>query len=145
MIKAVCFDAFGTICYYSMGRIILFDETAHVFEMLRERGYKIGVISNISRVFAGFLERALPFKPDSFSAPYLSGNPKPHKSAFLYAANELELQPNEILMIGDSYNNDYLGAKNVGMDALYLDAYDDKRTIESITNIKELLDHDFLV
>ncbi len=145
MIKAVCFDAFGTICYVSLGRIVMFDETKEVFEMLKNRGLKVGVISNINRLYGGFLYNALPFKPDCFSVPYLSGGDKPDVLAFEYAAKELGLKPEEILMIGDCYRNDYQGAKNAGMQALFLDVRGENRTIESIANIKEVLDHEYLV
>ncbi len=145
MIKAVCFDAFGTICYFSMGRIVMFDETALVFAELKKKGYKVGIISNINRLYGGFLLKSLPFKPDCFSVPYLSKAVKPKAGAFLYAAEELKLEPQQILMIGDSYKNDYIGAKNIGMNALFLDVNKENKTIEAIENIKEVLNNELFI
>ncbi len=145
MIKAICFDAFGTICDFSMGGIVVYDETTDIFNTLRKNGYKVGIISNINRMFGEILIKKLPFSPDCFSAPYLSGSHKPDIGAFAYAANELNLPASEILMIGDSFNNDYMGAKNAGMSALFLDTRGTDKTIESITNINEVINHDYLV
>lgn len=145
MIRAVCFDAFGTICYFSLGRIILYDETPEVFNALKAQGYKVGVISNINKIYGNTLLKQLPFEPDCVSFPYLSGAVKPEPEAFAFACRKLGLEPAEILMVGDSYNNDYIGAREFGMNALYLDTRGYNKTIEAITNIKEVIDHEFLV
>ncbi|MGQ4892648.1 MAG: HAD-IA family hydrolase [Candidatus Njordarchaeia archaeon] len=45
---------------------------------------------------------------------------KPAKEMFLEALNRLNLDINEVLMIGDTFHRDILGAVRLGMDALFL-------------------------
>ena len=145
MIKAICFDAFGTICYYNMSGIHLFPETADVLENLKNKGLKLGIISNISKLYAGFLVKKIPFEMDCVSFPQYSGTVKPNAIAFHYACSKLELKPQEVLMVGDSYNNDYMGAKNAGLKALFLDTKCCNKTHESISTLKEVTDYELFI
>ena len=44
---------------------------------------------------------------------------KPSKKYFEYVIQDLECNPNQCLMIGDSLTNDIIGAKAVGMDVCF--------------------------
>jgi len=49
------------------------------------------------------------------------GYRKPHISIFTDTINKLLADPREVLYIGDSFNEDYLGAKNAGLKAVLID------------------------
>jgi putative hydrolase of the HAD superfamily len=49
------------------------------------------------------------------------GRPKPHPSIFMSALERLDCTASATLFVGDSYTADYLGAKEVGMQALLID------------------------
>ncbi|EHJ09099.1 HAD family hydrolase [Staphylococcus simiae] len=48
------------------------------------------------------------------------GYEKPNPQAFLYVTSKLNVDPRDCLFIGDSFNNDILGALNVNMSAIWL-------------------------
>lgn len=51
------------------------------------------------------------------------GRMKPYSDLFIVAAQRLDLQPQQILHIGDSHRADVLGALNAGCQAAWLDHY----------------------
>ena len=51
------------------------------------------------------------------------GRPKPHPSIFVSALERLDCAASATLFVGDSYTADYLGAKEVGMQALLIDPH----------------------
>ncbi|HUS34324.1 MAG TPA: HAD hydrolase-like protein, partial [Verrucomicrobiae bacterium] len=54
-------------------------------------------------------------------------------------AAALNLPPNEILHIGDSHREDYLGARHAGFHALHLDR--DGETPGAVTSLMDLISH----
>ena len=48
------------------------------------------------------------------------GYEKPNPQAFLYVTSKLNVDPKNCLFIGDSFNNDILGALNVNMHTIWL-------------------------
>lgn len=66
-------------------------------------------------------ERVSAFLPYTYKT-YISekmGCIKPSKKYFEYVIQDLECNPNQCLMIGDSLTNDIIGAKAVGMDVCF--------------------------
>ncbi len=61
---------------------------------------------------------------DKYNIPIITseevGAEKPNKIMFDYALKSLNLKKNEVVMIGDNYNKDILGAINYGIDAIWL-------------------------
>ncbi len=75
---------------------------------------------------------------------------KPTEEYYNHVLDELRCEPGECLMIGDSIQNDIIGAKKVGMDVCYYN-YKKKEVaadvkcdfiINSINELKKLLLHD---
>jgi 2-haloalkanoic acid dehalogenase type II len=86
---------------------------------LRRRGYKLGLVSNLSAV------HKQPLKQwgllDHFDAVVLScdvGLMKPDPRIYQEVCARLDVDPSAALMIGDSPRNDVQGARSVGMRAL---------------------------
>ena len=85
---------------------------------LRESGFKLGVLSDFpvqnKLKFLGLEDWDCSFTSEKTN--YL----KPHPEPFLELARRLELEPGEILYVGNSYDKDVLGAKAVGMKTAHL-------------------------
>ncbi|MEC3906900.1 YjjG family noncanonical pyrimidine nucleotidase [Tamlana sp. 2201CG12-4] len=72
------------------------------------------------------------------------GVKKPNSKIFNYALKQANAQTDKSLMIGDSYEADILGAKNVGMEVIFFDIKgtkidDDIIQINSLSRLKKYL------
>ena len=98
-----------------------YPEALRALRDLRSAGYKTGVISNFSHRLPRILR-------DTGLAPYLdtvtysfeAGAEKPHPRIFHAALARANVPPERVLMVGDSYESDYLGARSAGFHALLL-------------------------
>lgn len=102
--------------------------------------FKLGVISNsMSQVPKIFLEQNSLIK--YFDAVAISGAigfRKPNPKIFNYALEKLNVKPNEAIHVGDSLEEDIIGAKNVGMKAIWI-------CEEKSTDRKSITQPDFIV
>lgn len=64
---------------------------------------------------------------------------KPRKEIFELALNSLNLMPNEVVHIGDSFSSDYIGASNFGIKALWLNRVD-KPIQDNVVCVSSLID-----
>ena len=100
----------------------VFPEVPAVLKQLS--GVAMGIVSNTTNpVFMKDFELEGSGLKEYFDfAIYSSGFPfrKPHPSIFQLAINRFEVQPGEILFVGDSLANDILGAHEVGMKTAWL-------------------------
>jgi len=74
-----------------------------------------------------------------------AGREKPHPYMFLSALNKLNLKPNEVCMIGDSYKKDIAGASSSGIQSIWLNTESqqenyDKNLVTEIKEFKEILE-----
>jgi HAD superfamily hydrolase (TIGR01662 family) len=98
----------------------LYEDTAPVLRDLRERGIKIGLVSNSARDVRAFAEHhALPI--DAGISSFHHGKTKPHASIFRAVLELLDVAPQEALMVGDTVEDDVEGARAIGMQAVLLD------------------------
>jgi HAD superfamily hydrolase (TIGR01549 family) len=94
------------------------------------REYAIAVISNSDGKIAGVLRYcgiADCFRCITDSG--IVGSEKPHPAIFQAALREMQAQPAESLYVGDVYSIDFVGARNIGMEAVLFDvagAYRDR-------------------
>jgi HAD superfamily hydrolase (TIGR01549 family) len=84
--------------------------------------FKLGVISNsMSQVSKNFLEQNNLTKYfDAIAISGALGFRKPNPKIFNYVLEELSAEPNEVIHVGDSFEEDVIGAKNVGMKAVWI-------------------------
>jgi HAD superfamily hydrolase (TIGR01509 family) len=74
-----------------------------------------------------------------------AGREKPHPYMFMLALHKLDLRPNEVCMIGDSFKKDILGATGLGIESIWfnhedkLEKYNDN-LIKQVKNFKEILE-----
>jgi putative hydrolase of the HAD superfamily len=98
----------------------LLDAGAVLAELSR-RGFAVGLASNFDgrlRAVAAGLPELRPIGPVIVSAEV--GWRKPAKEFFDAVVQAFDCAPNEVLLIGDDYQNDYVGAKAAGLRAVLL-------------------------
>lgn len=104
-----------------MGSMCLFPEAPRTLQTLRGHGLKIAVVSNLAKPYGAPFLKLLPFEPDVRAFSYEVGARKPEASIYRYAWEELDCAPEELLMIGDSLQNDCQAPRALGLHALWLD------------------------
>ena len=98
----------------------IFEDVLPTFALLRERGLKIGLVSNTGRDLQKFVEHhGLVVDAAVGSGAY--GKTKPHPTIFRYALEQLGVAADEAVMVGDSLDDDVEGARAVGMRAFLID------------------------
>lgn len=102
----------------SSSKVFMEECTMQVYKTLSEK-YKLVLATNgIDRIQR---ERIQAFLPYTYKT-YISENMntiKPAKEFFRYIIEELECEPAQCLMVGDSMSNDMVGALDAGMDVCY--------------------------
>ncbi len=111
-------------------------------QALRERGYRLGLISNFEPWLEDLLRRL--GLADFFSIMVISGREgveKPHPRIFRIALERLGAPPGACLHVGDSPESDYRGAREAGMRAVLLDRWGRHPSFpgERISDLRELL------
>ena len=105
----------------------LVPEAKQMLENLRAKGYRLFAASNsFGHLQRSRLEQAGIL--DYFEDTYISmdiGYDKPDIRFYQSALKRCGLEPQEVLMIGDSMTTDVLGAQAAGMDALFFDRQKD--------------------
>ncbi|GJL80184.1 MAG: HAD family hydrolase [Nitrospinaceae bacterium] len=102
----------------------LFPDVLSTLQGLQSAGMRMGIISNTTNPpFMKDRERKqmgvdsfFEFSIYSSDVPYR----KPHPSIFGLAVSYLQLEPQEILFVGDSPANDIAGARNSGMQTAWI-------------------------
>jgi putative hydrolase of the HAD superfamily len=119
----------------------------HTFELLdylQERRYQMHIITN------GFTETQHKKLERSGLRPYFQklfiseeiGVSKPHKRFFEYAIKSTNARKKESLVIGDSLENDVKGARNFGLDHIYLNPRQishNEAIFKEISSLEELI------
>lgn len=100
----------------------VFPDVIPALSILKETGYKMGVISNWDWRLPELLDNMnlgdfFEVKISSSSA----GFPKPRREVFLHALDKIGSAPENTVYIGDTYDSDILGALNAGLKAIFLD------------------------
>jgi HAD superfamily hydrolase (TIGR01549 family) len=98
----------------------LYEDALPVLDELRRHGIRIGLISNGQRDLDEFtVHHALDV--DAVVGSKAHGRIKPHASIFVAALELLGVAPAEVVMVGDSYEDDIEGALALGIRAILLD------------------------
>lgn len=122
----------------------LFDDAVDVVHEIRNRGYRTGLLSNwddrLPDLLAGLGLLGL---LDPAVVSFRVGVEKPHARIFETALAEAGVEPHVALMVGDDWEADVLGARAVGMQALYVERYGhaapDGQGVRHLGEILELL------
>lgn len=98
----------------------LFPEVAETLARLKKSGMKWGIISNLAPPYAQRLLDLLPIAPDACIWSFNVGYRKPEKAIYDCACTALDLTASDILIVGDSYENDFNAPRQFGMQAKFL-------------------------
>ncbi len=122
----------------------LFDDTVPVLESLRQKGFRLAMVSNWDHRLESIV-KGLGIM-GYFDAIYSSsgvGVAKPGAQIFETALKGLQARAEETVHVGDSLEDDYHGARNAGLEAVLLNrpgkAYNDVRYIHSLHDLLSLL------
>jgi putative hydrolase of the HAD superfamily len=98
----------------------LYEDALPTLEVLRGHGLAIGLVTNGQRDLDEFVaHHALAVEAAVGSKAH--GRIKPDPSIFTAALQALDAAPDEVAMVGDSYEDDIEGARAVGIRAILLD------------------------
>ena len=123
---------------------IAFEDTVAVLEEMKQKGYLVGVISNLRRDMDQLCS-------DLGLAPYLDfcitsaevGVEKPDPAIFVAALARAGVGPGEAVHVGDQPRSDLVGAKGAGLHAVLLDRggwHEDVDNCVRIAQLTELSD-----
>lgn len=98
-----------------------YPETVRALKAVRAAGCRTGVISNFSHRLPRILEDlGLAAHLDTVTYSFEAGAEKPHPQIFRTALARAGAAPQDGLMVGDSFEADYLGARQAGLHAVLL-------------------------
>jgi HAD superfamily hydrolase (TIGR01549 family) len=118
----------------------LYPDVLQVLRELRDNGFRLGIASNLAAPYAEPLIRLLPFTLDVCAWSFKLGRLKPDSYVFDWICESLNVPPQRVLMIGDTFSADYTGATAIGMQAVHLDRRGiSTLPIPTIRTLKELL------
>jgi HAD superfamily hydrolase (TIGR01549 family) len=98
----------------------LFDDVPPVLDDLRQRGLKLGIVSNTGRDVDEFL-RHHNLRFDAALSSRVHGKVKPHPTIFQAVLDRLGVAAERAAMVGDSPEDDLEGARALGMTAFLVD------------------------
>ena len=116
----------------------LYDDALPALAAVRERGLKIGLLSNSARDLDAFVVHH-GLSVDAVLTSGSHGKTKPHETIFRRMLELLEVAPEEAVMIGDTVEDDIEGAVAVGMRAVLVDRDGRYPETESLANLRDLL------
>jgi putative hydrolase of the HAD superfamily len=124
--------------------VSVFPETHFVLSELKRKGYELGIISNntdeiIDRM--RILNLTEYFGTITYSQE--AGSEKPNPATFKLALSRTGKHPSECLHVGDSFEEDVVGAINSGIQPILLDRQNQppKPGIPIIHNLSDVLNH----
>ena len=116
--------ALGMITYHNVkfALLRLFPETMSTLIHLKAQGYHLGVISNglTIKQYEKLVRLGLHHFFDSVVTSQEANVEKPDKTIFKMAMERMGFKAENSIMIGNSFNDDILGAINAGMSAVFL-------------------------
>jgi putative hydrolase of the HAD superfamily len=123
-----------------------FEDTMPALARLHERGYRLGILSNLRRDMAALCQQ-LGLSPylDFCISSTEAGAEKPHPPIFLAALKRASVAPGEAVHVGDQHRSDVLGARAVGIHPVLIDRngwhskVDDCPRIASLGELEPLL------
>ena len=109
--------------WWDCSHVQLYSDVEPTLSQLKARGLKLGLVSNgftkdLTHIL-GELDLRKWF--DAVVCIESCNCAKPNKEIFLYALDRLGVEPNEAVFVGDSVEQDYEGAFNVGIRPFLVD------------------------
>ena len=103
------------------GPWFVYDEIETNLQQWQKEGIELGIISNFdTRIYSVLDSLKLKSYFQTITISSLAGVAKPDPKIFLQALRKHNCSPEDAWYIGDTFKDDYLGAKSVGMKSLWL-------------------------
>ena len=129
---------------------MLYEDTVPTLQHLRDKGFKLAIVSNWDTPLDPLTERLgiahyFDIIVASHDARVRSAKPDPH--IFNYTLTAVEVSATEAVHVGDTYEADIVGAKNVGIRPILIDRDGTQtgrwdETIRSLSELPVLLKKD---
>src|SRR5215471_5235971 len=120
---------------------VLFPETIEVVTELKNRGLKLGVISNFdNRAYTVMRSLEILHLFDAVTLSSETGHCKPDREIFDAAVRALGIPASEVLLVGDSLQDDVEAGIRAGLAAVLIDRRNRYATVSSVTRISSLRD-----
>jgi putative hydrolase of the HAD superfamily len=116
----------------------LYEDAIPTLDALRDRGLKLGLLSNSARDLNEFVGHH-GLTVDAVLTSRAHGKTKPHEAIFRRMLELLDVAVDEAVMVGDTVEDDVEGALAVGMVAVLVDREGRYPERESITDLRALL------
>jgi len=117
----------------------VYPETVEALKMLKEKGLKVAITSNAPN---GAVEPVIErFDLDEYlDGVFISANEGKLKTTGLFdvALEQLGLEKDDVVVVGDSMETDIKGAKAAGLRAILIDRRDSRDYDDKITSLTEL-------
>ncbi|MDF1664921.1 MAG: HAD family hydrolase [Planctomycetota bacterium] len=118
----------------------LFPETLEVLGALRERGVKVGILSNVSDYYVEpFYKYELDKRCDAFVMSCDEGMIKPDAEIYQLMLDRLQCSPEQAWMVGDNLQCDVQGPQKMGISAVLLDRSGQRPGIKNLMQILSLI------
>lgn len=121
-------DLYEAYWGYILDRIELYPYVIPLFEELKNKGIKIGILSNLTTYIQHRKLRKLNISKyvDALVTSEEASVEKPDEKTFARILEKLEINPSEAVMVGDSLKNDKAGAEAVGILGIHFDGDEEK-------------------
>ena len=135
-------DFYVDLMYETFARLKKYEDVK-IIEELKEKGYKIGIVTNADTYFVKKVLKNNNIQYDDLIISEDTELYKPDPKIFEKSLKNLSVNKNEAIFVGDNIEADYYGAKDFGMKALLIDRNDkhDLSNIEKITDLKQIENH----
>jgi putative hydrolase of the HAD superfamily len=116
----------------------LYEDALPTLDALRDRGLKLGLLSNSARDLDEFVGHH-GLTVDAVLTSRAHGKTKPHETIFRRMLELLDVAPRDALMVGDTIEDDVEGATAVGMRAVLVDREGRYGQADSIADLRALM------
>lgn len=114
-------DAELTALGEELATIALYPDTLDALRRVRAAGVKVAVASNLALPYAAPLKALLSDLVDVWHLSFAEGTIKPERTFYAALTAKLDCEAGELLMIGDTWRDDIVGAVEAGSRARWLD------------------------
>lgn len=104
-----------------LASIALYPDTLGALRRVRDQGVKVAVASNLAMPYADPLKALLGDSVDVWHFSFDAGAIKPERAFYAGLTAKLGCQAGELLMVGDTWRDDIVGAVDAGSRAQWLD------------------------
>lgn len=136
--------------WFDTVKLEAYDDAETVVSRLSAMGIRTGIVSNGYEEEVGYILDRVGLAKNLFEiivGHETVGVPKPDPRPFHHGAGSMGLTPEEVLFVGDSYENDYLGSQAVGMKPVLIlrgrqppaEAPDDITKIQTLDELMNLV------